>query len=263
MKNRVDGWVFRCMKEHERSIFAHFVTLTYDHHALPINDYGAMTLRKTDLQDYFKRLRHLVNGRGTVDLKMKYYACGEYGTKNHRPHYHAIVFNVPCVDYFYDAWTLSGKPLGQIHVGNCTSNSVAYCMKYIEKSDRYKSMSYGREPEFALMSKGIGSNYVDNPEVVKWHKADLSRLYMIKDGHKIAMPRYYKDKIFDDDEKAVQSGLAIAANAEKESKLYEKFVSLYGDDYNGYQGLSFLEFKASRRMGSRNQFLHNFKSRSL
>jgi len=52
------------------------------------------------------------------------------------------------------------------------------------------------------MSKGLGKLYLTD-KMIKWHKDDLeNRMYVpIKDGKKIAMPRYYKDKIYNEREK--------------------------------------------------------------
>lgn len=60
-----------------------------------------------------------------------------------------------------------------------------------------------REKEFQLMSKGLGSKYV-NANVIGWHKADLlDRMYIpLFEGKKLAMPRYYKEKIYSIAERA-------------------------------------------------------------
>lgn len=78
-------WATRII--HEASMYddTGFVTLTYDDEHLP-EDGG---LRKKDFQDFLKLLRYHLG-----DVKIKYYMCGEYGEKNHRPHYHAIMFGV-------------------------------------------------------------------------------------------------------------------------------------------------------------------------
>ena len=54
-----------------------------------------------------------------------------------------------------------------------------------------------RKQEFALMSKGLGINYLTK-QMQKWHHDDiLNRMYLtIADGKKVSMPRYYKDKIY-------------------------------------------------------------------
>ena len=52
------------------------------------------------------------------------------------------------------------------------------------------------------MSKRLGDNYITK-QMIKWHKQDLEkRMYVnILDNKKIAMPRYYKDKIYNEIEK--------------------------------------------------------------
>jgi len=190
---RVNSWVFRLLEEEKVSTSAHFVTLTYNTDHVPITPNGFMGLRKSDFQDYMKRLRKLC-----PEHKLKYYACGEYGSKTQRPHYHAIVFNVPDKGMFFDAWSLHDNPLGSVHVGSVSSDSVAYTMKYIDKSHWHKKHSRDdRPPEFALMSKGLGSNYITDPLVVAYHNRAPDVLYLTKlSGHKIAMPRYYRTKLF-------------------------------------------------------------------
>lgn len=67
--------------------------------------------------------------------------------------------------------------------------------------------------------------------MVQWHKADLeNRMYIpIEAGKKIAMPRYFKDKIYGDIERAriaaAQKNAAILREEEVQASLYRE----YGD----------------------------------
>lgn len=198
-KRRVDQWVFRLKQEDKISLMSHFVTLTYSTDHVPISDNGFMTLAKKDFQNFIKRLRHLTNNN------VKYYACGEYGTQNKRPHYHAIIFNIQAVQHYASAWCLNGVQLGKIDVGGVSGNSIAYTCKYMDKEKTIPLHSRDdRTKEFSLMSKGLGQNYL-SPEIIKYHKENLDRLYLTtQDGNKIAMPKYYRQKIFSEDEKRKQ-----------------------------------------------------------
>lgn len=192
-QRRVNQWVFRLMQEHKNYLDAHFVTLTYDTFHVPISPNGFMTLRKKDFQDYMKRLRKLV-----PDATLKYYCAGEYGSTNFRPHYHAIIFGVPDKSLFYDAWHIDGSPIGAIHVGTVTNDSIAYTMKYIDKTNGaiHRHSRDDRQPEFSLMSKGLGVSYV-NDSTKRYHSADVSRNYVTHvGGMRVALPRYYRHKIF-------------------------------------------------------------------
>jgi len=195
LKNRVDSWVFRLKQQEKVSTHSHFITLTYDTQFVPISPNGFMTLCRDAFPLFMKRLRKLC-----PDFKLSYYACGEYGTKKKRPHYHAIVFNVPDDSFFFKAWSLNGVPFGSVHVGQVSGDSIAYCTKYMNKTEHIKGfLRDDRVPEFSLMSKGMGKNYV-NEKTIAYHNADLNRNFLAIDGgFKIALPRYYRDRIFSKD----------------------------------------------------------------
>lgn len=188
---RASAWSFRLMQQEKVSDTAYFITLTYDTTHVPITKKKYMTLDKTDLQKFMKRLRKANKS------KLKYYAVGEYGTKYMRPHYHLIIFDVD-VNTISKAWNL-----GEVYFGTVTGASVGYTLKYISKPSRIPlHKNDDRTPEFSLMSKKLGINYLTT-SMVRWHKADLlNRMYCnLEDGKKITMPRYFKDKIYTDTER--------------------------------------------------------------
>jgi hypothetical protein len=182
---RAAGWSFRLVKEAEVSTSAFFVTLTYENP--PITSKKLMTLQKDDVQKFMKRLR-----KHEKDNKIRYYAVGEYGSKTDRPHYHIILFNAKA-ENVAKAWKK-----GHIHLDEVNPQTVNYTLKYISKEGKIpKWEGDDRIPEFQLMSKGLGANYITE-NMRKWHKADIkNRLYVpLKDGKKVSMPRYYKDKLY-------------------------------------------------------------------
>lgn len=255
-KRRIDGWVFRMLQEEKRSVTARFITLTYDTRHVPISPNGFMTLDKGAFPLFMKRLRK------NTGMGFKYYACGEYGTLNKRPHYHAIVFcdSYPNDRAYCDAWTVDGVQIGVVDVAQVSSDSIAYVVGYINKSSYRRDHSRDdRIPEFSLMSKGLGSNYV-TPAVVRYHKADLSRNYLSREGGNIiAMPRYYRERIFDEDERNVQQGLSELASGVSNSEKYAEFLKLYGH----IEGYSYDRYLESERLGSVTKFYSNQKPRSL
>lgn len=199
LKRRVSGWSFRLMQEERRSISSMFLTLTYDTEYVPISTNRYMTLNKRDVQLFMKRLRKSHEKlykesflRRSKWPKLKYYLCGEYGGTTHRPHYHVLLFNAEsCL--IQDAWKM-----GHIHYGKVSAASVGYTLKYMSKlPDKRKHSRDDRAPEFSLMSKGLGANYLTS-ETLELHHSDIYRCYLtIEDGKKIAMPRYYKLKLYD------------------------------------------------------------------
>lgn len=192
LKRRVSGWSFRLMQEERRSSSAYFITLTYDTQHVPISRNGFMTLDKRDVQLFMKRLRKAVSLKDD-SITIKYYLCGEYGKDRSRPHYHAIVFNVPDVYDIERAWRL-----GQVNYGTVTGASVGYTLKYMDKPKRIPMhRNDDRIREFGVMSKGLGCSYITDASIRYHSEKLLDRVCLtIEHGKKIAMPRYYKDKIY-------------------------------------------------------------------
>lgn len=100
--NRSSEWQTRLThegKHHDRKIF---LTLTYDDENLP--QFGSLETRH--LQLFIKRLRKAI-----APIKIRYYACGEYGDTTRRAHYHAIIFGWEPTDGRLHSVGSSGDPL--------------------------------------------------------------------------------------------------------------------------------------------------------
>jgi len=219
-KRRTSGWSFRLVKEGERSNSALFVTLTYDTQYVPITPHGYMTLELKDLQKFFKRLRKISN------QQLKYYAVGEYGSTKKRPHYHIILFNAN-PEHIKRAWALNNHLIGTYHIGNVSAASIGYTLKYMSKKSQIPMhQNDDRKKEFSVMSKGLGSNYLTEA-MIKWHKCQLEqRMYVpIEDGKKIAMPRYYKDKMYSEEEKGKINQYMVKISEEIDIKISQEFSS--------------------------------------
>ncbi len=147
-----------------------------------------------------KRLRKEINVSGS---NIKYYACGEYGSQTKRPHYHAIMFNLPQeyinnADHIYKTWSK-----GHIVIAPCNTATIRYVTKYLlkPKSKKFKD-ELEVQPEFSLMSKGLGKNYL-TPQMKEYHRTNLLSHVTLPGGALTSLPRYYRDKIFDDDMKVI------------------------------------------------------------
>lgn len=172
-----------------------FITLTYDSLYLP-HDAG---LHKEHLQKFFKRFRTNLY-RGNYPKKIKYYAVGEYGelgtqqdvngTGFGRPHYHAIVSGISPLaaqKFVRDSWQL-----GFIMVKAAEVGSIRYVLKYLDKELHGKkelALKYGAlQPPFAVMSKGIGIDYLrKNSDVIDYFDG------VPFNGSIRPIPRYYLD----------------------------------------------------------------------
>lgn len=196
-KRRSSHWSFRLNEEAKISTSAAFLTLTYENP--PITENGFHTLDKTDFQKFLKRLRKKCP-TSKKQTRIKYYACGEYGSKTFRPHYHAVLFNLPYnliqnPQIIADTWQN-----GHIHLANNNLATINYVVGYMTKSNFTRINQYDdRKPEFSLMSKGMGLGYLTTAMKDYYKKRELFCIVR-ENGHIISMPRYYKQKIFTKDQ---------------------------------------------------------------
>lgn len=207
LKSKANQWTFRLLQEQEVSSTSYFVTLTYTDDNLCFNGSGIATLAKYDIQSFWKRLRIHIERNSGLQPKLKYYAVGEYGTKSMRPHYHAIVFNLPSlyavVDEFNNSSLLGSIwKLGHVRVDECNVKTMKYVAKYVMKSTRREQrIEQQIEPEFAMMSKRLGANFL-TPQMRAFLSNREEPYLTTEGGQKQSMPRYYRDQVFTDEQKA-------------------------------------------------------------
>lgn len=212
LKRRQNSWAFRLQEQSKISTSACFLTLTYEETPKSFN--GHSTLLKSDLQKFIKKLR-----KKTLN-NIKYYACGEYGTKSKRPHYHAIMFNLPSRMYenntILETWNK-----GHVVIAPCNTSTIMYVTKYLQKGSFQAEADHDdRIPEFSLMSKKLGANYL-TPQMVKHHKEQLKNYVTLSGGIKTSMPRYYQDKIFNKSEKKILNEIATQQRETDFQKMFD------------------------------------------
>ena len=154
--NKSKDWAVRCCLEASCYDDNYFVTFTYSDDKLP----GDLKLHREHLTDFIKRLRHYYPG-------VRYFGCGEYGSRTKRPHYHLILFNFPIKDlrcvskgslggYYYESKQLEKIwSHGNILIGEVSYSSCAYVARYATKK-LYGSPS---NDEFICMSTKPGLGY--------------------------------------------------------------------------------------------------------
>jgi len=217
MATRKSDWSSRLYYERKQHVCSSFVTLTYAEPHLRFRS-GVSQLSVSDLQKWFKRVRK-------AGYKFRYFAVGEYGSHTFRPHYHILIFGHVPEDVIRKSWTN-----GIVHIGKVSVASTSYCLKYVVNS-KHRGMRNGRTAPFATMSRkpGLGANYLSQA-MIAWHRSGRKN-YMLIDGQKVHLPRYYKGKIFskiDHVRIAVRdSRAAIESLRAKLAKLKIKVSSAY------------------------------------
>lgn len=210
-------WSFRLAIENRYASSAYFVTLTLRYKP-------QLGVWKRHLQLYFKRLRSRNEGS-----KIVYFAVAEYGERTKRPHYHAIIFNAN-EDTIHQSWKL-----GHVHCGAVSDESIAYVSNYSLKGSEYP---VGMRKPFALMSRrpAIGAQYLQTH--TSWHRngEDISPIadpsyyksYAIRNGKRVHLPRFYRDKIFSRKEKEALTKLAMKNMDEAFNREVRRLVYEYG-----------------------------------
>lgn len=247
LENRRAVWTFRIIQELNVAETARFVTLTYDEENIPwiTKEKNKITqsLKIEDLQKFIKDCRNQIikenkeaykgsnikeqdeavryvkksEKTGKWSPKLRYFACGEYGTTGQRgnnPHYHIIIFNIPRKwykkdpihneEYSNEMESLWNK--GMIKISGVGRASAHYVAKYTLKSlnDEWKKEDIRPKP-FAIMSKnpGIGNNYINN-ENRDYHLGNETYHTYLKGGYIQPIGRYYKEKIFEPEKKTTE-----------------------------------------------------------
>lgn len=215
-------WANRCLMELEYHSESWFITLTYDDDHVPWSEcthpetgeiIHHQTLRKKDFQDFMKRLRKNYAEKFPEAEKLRFYACGEYGSNTFRPHFHAIIYGLHLDDLVFYGRNAQGDILynsrfisecwhnqGYAVIGQVTWESCAYVARYIMKKLKGEQAEFYElnniSPEFTLMSRrpGIARQwYDDHPDIYEY---DLITLKTPKGGKLIKPPRYF-DKLYD------------------------------------------------------------------
>lgn len=132
------SWVGRLRLEARLHAASRFITLTY------ADDPGILDYE--DFQLFMKRYREKFGG-------CRFFVVGEYGGKNKRGHYHAIIFGHPPVNvgHSYDLRSVWGK--GFCYDGTVTEKSIGYVASYCFK----ENYAPGRVPFVRMSLKpGVG-----------------------------------------------------------------------------------------------------------
>ena len=190
---------FLCQKElqkiYKQGLGASFVTLTYSDANVPYvsADKPYMTLQKTDLQKFLKRLRDYVHRSDLPNIK--FLACGEYGDSFGRPHYHLVLFGLS--DYLSNKFCKSAWKLGLFQVGSLSAGGLRYVLKYMTKSraDREIEQFYssvGVQKPFIQHSQALGRDWIFT------HAQEIADngFVFVSRGNKRLYPKYVRDLVF-------------------------------------------------------------------
>ena len=264
LKRRRNEWGLRLEHEYLDSDSALFITLTYNDIYLPKfwwkNRYkkkqnpitkkwevvkrwkervysSKPTLNNVDLQKYIKRLRHehdkylktinsKTNKTKVTAKPLRYYACGEYGAKGDRPHYHILLFNadISNIRPIEKQWS----KMGFVEISPVNGNRIMYTAKYMMKPWNVKDT---RQRPFSTMSKKpiIGHSYLEKYGV---HHIENEVLETAdSQGNERRLPKAYIRRLFTNKEDRIELSLkSFTEYQEKQTKKYQKKLE---EHFNG------------------------------
>lgn len=202
--NRVNGWAFRVDQHAKYNVYNGWFLLTYA--TCPRTPNNFRTLKTLDIQNFIKCLRRLEAKEykpGETRMRVSYLMCGEYGTKNKRPHWHCFFFNLRNINNVQLAWHHGFTTCDP----TLTHGNIFYTLKY-----QFKDHSISRVGRFSdddrmrekmLVSKNFGERYL-TPAVKRFYlkEQNLEHSCFIQvEDYKHPMPRYYRNKIYNDEQK--------------------------------------------------------------
>lgn len=203
-------WKVRLQEEIRHNNTGKFVTLTFTNESL-IQLENDLLDKAKNIKD--KRFKHqnaihpnliasravrlfLERWRKKYKKSVRHWLITELGSNStERIHLHGILFTDVNTEVIQNIWKY-----GNIWIGKYVNNkTINYIIKYCTKID----ITHKNYVPLILCSNGIGKGYIDRYDAQnnKFNDTDTKEYYRTKEGFKIALPVYYRNKIYNDDER--------------------------------------------------------------
>lgn len=204
-KQKANDWIVRLEEDIKYNKNGCFVTLTFSSES--IRDLGSLTdLKGYERDNFIARIavrRFLERYRKKHGKSVRHWLVTELGHKGtEHIHLHGILFLNDHKEiskfwkygYVWDGYTKNGKRVNYVN-----GSTIGYCVKYVSKID--PKHKYYR-PQI-LCSPGIGAGYIGkhNSKLHCFNEKDTRDYYISSSGRKLAMPKYFKNKLYSDEEK--------------------------------------------------------------
>lgn len=195
MKQKKSNWQVRLHEHIKNNKNGKFTTLTFSEESLErlaqetnsndANEIATIAMRRF-LERWRKKFKKSINHWCIVEL-------GHDSTE--RMHIHGILFTDESKEIIEEIWKY-----GHIWIGEYVNGkTVNYIVKYVCKIDK-DHVNF--QPKI-LCSPGIGKGYENtfNGIKQKFNKEKTNEQYTLPNGYKTALPIYYRNKIYSEDER--------------------------------------------------------------
>ncbi|AXH75287.1 MAG: replication initiator protein [Microviridae sp.] len=215
-KQKAREWQIRLQEDIKTNTNAKFITLTFNNESISkiyeILKTNAKTNKIEEPTDYqldneaatWATRHFLERWRKKYKKSLRHWLVtelGHNGTEN--IHMHGIIWTNESMDevekQWQYGWIWKGKKINDKIENYVNAKTINYIIKYVNKTDE-KHPSY---KSIILTSPGIGNNYTNTKDSRKnkYNENKTIETYRTTTGHKMAMPIYYRNKIYTEEEK--------------------------------------------------------------
>lgn len=198
-KQKSREWLSRLNEDIKVHKNAHFVTLTFSDES-----YNELRKEVPYYPDEYKTdneiatlavRRFLERWRKKYSKSVRHWLITELGGgHSERIHLHGLIYtdNKNDIDLL---WKYGYTWLGY----SMNESVISYVIKYCHKTD----LVHKNYKPIILCSKGIGRNYIDshNATINRYKGTKTKETYTLNNGKEIGLPKYYRNNIYNDDER--------------------------------------------------------------
>ena len=213
--NYARSWALRCQLESNFHTDNCFITLTFNNEELEKRK-NPWSVDVRDFQLFMKKFRK------RLQKPIQFFHCGEYGEKNYRPHYHALIFGhdfrIPSPKNTVKKYGSKKYPLyesseltalwgrGHTTVGELNFDTASYTARYVTKKVKGDATKINIDPTtgevseindvYCTMSRAaaIGRKHYDKYK----HNIYPNDFIVNGNGIKMKPPRYF-DKLYSEE----------------------------------------------------------------
>ena len=199
-KQKAREWQVRLQEDIRVNKNAKFVTLTFNERELMKLENSIKKLKGYDRDNEVCRKairRFTERWRKKYKKTIRHWLVTELGHQNtERVHMHGLLWTDEPKEVIQAKWMY-----GNIWVGDYVNGkTINYIVKYVNKVDKAHKEYNSR----IFTSKGIGKNYIHRQDIARnayKENGETIETYKTRQGTELALPIYYRNKIYTDDEK--------------------------------------------------------------
>lgn len=176
---------------------SYFFTLTFDTKYYRQIDFRSMDSTRSSIHSFKRKFIDRI--RKSSGSAPRHWIVTEYGERKGRLHLHGFFFDVNFDIHNLDRFW----KYGLVDYSQMNENTIKYCTAYITKGNEDIILPPNKV-QFVFCSPGIGKSYCDDPYNIRYHHpfpGVLNPVLQNSSQYLQSLPRYFKSKIFTDDER--------------------------------------------------------------